>query len=165
MTKKKSERPLPRVQWNQEKRVFTLEKVPVLELSLSWPQVTDGSRGGERISRYYRRLAGACDVGLIFLDHRFTIPNFPSRLLSYLEKGMPVLCATDEATDVGTIAEERNFGWRCSSGDAASFSAAVDRAMASDRKAMATAGRAYLEQHYHAKDVCREILAAIERIG
>ena len=34
MTKKKSERPLPRVQWNQEKRVFTLEKVPVLELSL-----------------------------------------------------------------------------------------------------------------------------------
>ena len=59
MTKKKSERPLPRVQWNQEQRVFTLEKVPVLELSLSWPQVTDGSRGGERISRYYRRLAGA----------------------------------------------------------------------------------------------------------
>ena len=30
----------------------------------------------------YELLANSCDVGLIFLDHRFTIPNFPSRLLS-----------------------------------------------------------------------------------
>ena len=29
----------------------------------------------------YDSMVGACDVGLIFLDHRFTIPNFPSRIL------------------------------------------------------------------------------------
>ena len=28
----------------------------------------------------YDRLAKACDIGLIFLDYRFTIPNYPSRL-------------------------------------------------------------------------------------
>ena len=33
----------------------------------------------------YDELVSACDVGLIFLDYRFTIPNFPSRLLSYME--------------------------------------------------------------------------------
>jgi ssRNA-specific RNase YbeY (16S rRNA maturation enzyme) len=30
----------------------------------------------------YDELLRACDVGMIFLDYRFTIPNFPSRLLS-----------------------------------------------------------------------------------
>ena len=29
-------------------------------------------------------LVAACDAGLVFLDRRFTIPNFPSRLLSYI---------------------------------------------------------------------------------
>ena len=28
----------------------------------------------------YDSLVGACDVGMIFLDYRFTIPNFPSRV-------------------------------------------------------------------------------------
>ena len=31
----------------------------------------------------YDTMVAACDVGMIFLDHRFTIPNFPSRLLGY----------------------------------------------------------------------------------
>lgn len=30
----------------------------------------------------YDRMVAACDVGMIFLDHRFAIPNFPRRLLS-----------------------------------------------------------------------------------
>ena len=57
----------------------------------------------------YDMLAKYCDVGLIFLDHRFTIPNYPSRLLSYLENKMPVLCATDPNTDMGRIAV---IAWR-----------------------------------------------------
>ena len=39
----------------------------------------------------YDRMIAACDVGLILLDHRFTIPNFPSRLLSYMQAKLPVL--------------------------------------------------------------------------
>ena len=37
----------------------------------------------------YETLVSSCDVGLIFLDRRFTIPNFPSRLLSYMQASMP----------------------------------------------------------------------------
>ena len=33
----------------------------------------------------YTQLTFLCDIGLIFLDYRFTIPNFPQRLLSYME--------------------------------------------------------------------------------
>ena len=54
----------------------------------------------------YDNLVQICDVGLIFLNARFTIPNFPSRLLSYTEIGKPVLAATDENTDIGKIIEE-----------------------------------------------------------
>lgn len=65
----------------------------------------------------YDRLIQVCDVGLIFLDKRFTIPNFPSRLLSYLEYKMPVIAATDRNTDIGKIIEENHFGFWCESGD------------------------------------------------
>ena len=58
----------------------------------------------------YDKLASVSDVGMIFLDHRFTIPNFPSRLLSYLKEKMPVLICTDENTDIGNIATENEFG-------------------------------------------------------
>ena len=69
----------------------------------------------------YMKVMAACDVGLIFLDHRFSIPNFPSRLLSYMEGKMPVLAATDPNTDVGTVIEEGEFGYWCESTDSERF--------------------------------------------
>ena len=47
---------------------------------------------------------------MIFLDHRFSIPNFPSRLLSYLKEKIPVLVCTDKHTDIGRIAVDNDFG-------------------------------------------------------
>ena len=69
----------------------------------------------------YDELVSFCDVGLIFLDNRFTIPNFPSRLLSYLEYKMPILMATDVNTDIGRIAEENGFGLWTESGNIDTF--------------------------------------------
>lgn len=51
------------------------------------------------------------DLGLIFLDSNFTIPNFPSRLLAYLQCAMPVLAATDENTDVGKVIVKNTCGF------------------------------------------------------
>ena len=48
----------------------------------------------------YDRLVSICDVGLIFLDHRFTIPNYPSRLTGLLNARKPILMATDTVTDI-----------------------------------------------------------------
>ena len=96
----------------------------------------------------YDELVRSCDVGLIFLDHRFTIPNFPSRLLSYLENGMPVLCATDPNTDMGRIAEENGFGFWCESNSVEAFTAILDRMIATDRKAMGEKGYDFLKANY-----------------
>lgn len=65
----------------------------------------------------YDALLQACDVGLLFLNKNFTIPNFPSRLLSYLEMKIPVIAATDKATDVGKVIEKNKCGFAAYSGD------------------------------------------------
>ena len=61
-------------------------------------------------------------VGLIFLNPKFTIPNFPSRILSYMQNYLPVICATDSVTDIGKIAVENNFGYNCLTSDCKAFS-------------------------------------------
>jgi glycosyltransferase involved in cell wall biosynthesis len=65
----------------------------------------------------YDELVNVGDVGLVLLDRRFKIPNFPNRILSYMENYMPVLSATDIHTDIGKIASENGFGFWCESGD------------------------------------------------
>ncbi|NQU32080.1 MAG: glycosyltransferase, partial [Bacteroidetes bacterium] len=65
----------------------------------------------------YDNLVYSSDVGLIFLDPRFTIPNFPSRLLSYLENKKPVVAATDNTTDLGFILEKNGAGYWVENGD------------------------------------------------
>ncbi len=73
----------------------------------------------------YDSMVGACDVGMIFLDHRFTIPNFPSRLLSYMQAKIPILAVTDPNTDIGKIIMDGGFGWWCESIDVSEFSKIV----------------------------------------
>ncbi len=96
----------------------------------------------------YDLLVQSCDVGLIFLDHRFTIPNYPSRLLSYLEYKMPVICATDRNTDIGSIAEANGYGYWCESVNPDDFTALVDKMLASDRTAMGQRGYDFLLHNY-----------------
>ena len=96
----------------------------------------------------YDQLVCACDVGLIFLDHRFTIPNFPSRLLSCLQAGLPVLAATDPNTDIGRVITEGGFGWWCESNDVSAFEAAVEKALQADTQTMGAKGTAFLQEHY-----------------
>ncbi len=74
----------------------------------------------------YDKMIGACDVGLIFLDHRFTIPNFPSRLLAYMSAKLPVLAVTDINTDVGEVICDGRFGWWCESNDCKAFKKKVE---------------------------------------
>jgi glycosyltransferase involved in cell wall biosynthesis len=108
----------------------------------------------------YDRLVPACDVGMIFLDPRFTIPNFPSRLLSYLECRMPVLAATDTATDMGRIMEQGGFGLWSKSGDLEGINRNI-QALAGDpqrRLSMGEAGHKYLLDNYTVEHSYRTIV-------
>lgn len=76
---------------------------------------------GQLPYKEYVQLLGNCDVGLIFLDERFTIPNFPSRLLDYLNFRLPVLISTDVSTDMGEIIEKNGCGWWVRGNDEKTF--------------------------------------------
>ena len=107
----------------------------------------------------YEAFVRECDVGLILLDCRFTIPNYPSRILSYMEFGMPVLAATDRVTDIGDMIRQSGCGAAVYSEDAATFAAQIKR-MACDgklRRKMGLAGRIYAEKHF-------DVAVSVEKI-
>jgi glycosyltransferase involved in cell wall biosynthesis len=69
----------------------------------------------------YDNLLSSAHIGLICLDKNFTIPNYPSRILSYMEYSMPVICLTDLNTDIGKNVQDNKFGFWCESDDIISF--------------------------------------------
>ena len=109
----------------------------------------------------YNILVRSCDVGLIFLDHRFTIPNYPSRILSYMENKMPVIGATDTSTDMGRIAEENGYGYWCESNSVEAFTAMVDKMIQSDRKTMGEKGFEFLVKNYLVDNTYNAIMSHV----
>lgn len=65
----------------------------------------------------YQELVKICDVGLVNLSSKFTIPNIPSRTLSYWEAKIPVLASIDQNTDFSSILEESGSGLWSITGD------------------------------------------------
>lgn len=109
----------------------------------------------------YDKLLSCCDVGLIFLDNRFTIPNFPSRLLSYMEHSMPVVACTDVNTDVGQVIESGEFGLWCESADSVEFKNIVDKICAKERSELELMGkkaRTFLENNYRVEHSYKVIM-------
>jgi len=111
----------------------------------------------------YETMVGACDVGLIFLDHRFTIPNFPSRLLSYMQAKIPVLAVTDTNTDIGKVIMEGGFGWWCEGDDAETFRQAIQTILVAGTEEMGDRAFQYLKEHYNVEDAYRIIIGAMEQ--
>ncbi|MBQ8308197.1 MAG: glycosyltransferase family 4 protein [Clostridia bacterium] len=114
----------------------------------------------------YDKMVAACDVGMIFLDHRFTIPNFPSRLLAYMQAGVPVLACTDPNTDVGQVIEQGGFGWWCESNDVAAFDRCVNIAanLSEDGyRVMQNNALGYLKDNYSVENAYNVIMSGVER--
>ncbi len=113
----------------------------------------------------YNKIIKHADVGLILLRSEFTIPNFPSRLLSYLENKLPVLSITDVVSDVGSISESAGFGKWCKYGD---IEAILELIMFFDtneklRKQMGEVGYLFLCSHYNVKMSYEKILKFFEK--
>lgn len=96
----------------------------------------------------YDKMIAACDIGMIFLDYRFTIPNFPSRLLAYMQAGLPVLACTDISTDIGRVIVGGKFGWWCPSNDKELFSTKINTILQTDYSEVGQNGKNYLQEFY-----------------
>lgn len=109
----------------------------------------------------YDQLVRACDVGLVFLDYRFTIPNYPSRLLPYLMEKKPIIAATDPNCDMGAIAEANGYGFWCPSNDVSAFTECVNRMLHSDLANMGMAGYQYYLYNYTVEHTYSKIIRHI----
>lgn len=113
----------------------------------------------------YDQLLFRADVGLIFLDKRFTIPNIPSRLTSYMEYSLPVLAATDRHTDLREILTESKSGFWSESGDLESFLKHANKLATNQvlRRQMGENGRRYLEEHYDVRKTAPIIVGHLRK--
>ena len=112
----------------------------------------------------FDNLMQVCDVGMIFLDRNFTIPNFPSRLLSYLEFKLPVLVAADPCTDIGVEVENHKCGFSVLSGDTNAMTSAIDKFSTMSKEEfnlMRNHSRQYLEEHFLVKQSYEKIIDKI----
>lgn len=113
----------------------------------------------------YEALISICDVGLILLDHQYSYPQFPSRLLSYLQNQMAVLCAVNEETDIGEIVQEHGAGLEIRHGDIDGFTKAV-KYLSENRQELQSMGKnAYslLESKYQTSYSYQTIIKHFER--
>ena len=109
----------------------------------------------------YENMVASCDVGLVFLDYRFTIPNFPSRILSYMQAALPVLVCSDPNTDMGDIVSDNGFGWKCLSNNIENFENTISECLKSDCHSMGAKAVAYLEEHYSVERTYKTIVNAV----
>lgn len=105
------------------------------------------------------------DIGLILLDYRFTIPNFPSRLLSYMEFSLPIFAAVDQNTDIGNYLKDGQYGDSCVSNDFKKYNQRLNL-MIEDKEELVKMGdnaRRYLEENYTVEKGVEIILNQIKK--
>lgn len=110
----------------------------------------------------YDTVVAACDVGMIFLDYRFTIPNFPSRLLSYMQAKIPVLACTDVNTDIGRVIVNGGFGWWCESKDVDEFQQIIEKIIKDYAENMKDIEYRYLMENYSVSKNYEIIMSVLE---
>ena len=107
----------------------------------------------------YLKLTSASDVGLVLLDSRFTIPNFPSRSLDYMKARLPLFCVTDENCDLGDIAEFSGFGVKTLSDNVKNFQKSLEKfCNIRDNIRMGENSYEYFCKHYDVKISCEKII-------
>lgn len=97
----------------------------------------------------YQDLISTCDLGLISLHRDFTIPNIPSKILDYLNVGIPVLASIDRCTDFDKVLEESGAGLFSYAGEHDAFKQNFDTIYTNKtlREEMGRAGHRYFQQY------------------
>ena len=112
----------------------------------------------------YINLLSIMDIGLIFLDHRFTIPNFPSRILDYMDCSLPVYACTDKVSDIKHEICSQGAGFWSESNDIKSFITTINSIV--EHKdclpKMGAISRKLLIEQYNVKSISRLIIDQLE---
>ena len=116
----------------------------------------------------YEKLLSETDVGLVVLSPDFSIPNYPSRILSYMQMAKPILAVTDRVTDIhALVTYEARCGWWCSSDDPVAFIEAVEKICENQEVLgeLGANGREYLKHNFNtgrSVDILEKFLEGVE---
>lgn len=112
----------------------------------------------------FEQLTAACDLGLISLDQRFTIPNIPSKTISYAKVSVPILASVDVSTDYGFLLQDKmKAGLWAPAGEHGLVFNAFERLYKdkSLRDSLGKNGRDYLIHHLMVDKSYQKIMEAI----
>ncbi|MCE2612447.1 glycosyltransferase family 4 protein [Flavobacteriaceae bacterium D16] len=112
----------------------------------------------------YHKLVQASDVGLISLSEDFTIPNIPSKTISYFLAKKPVLAATDVNTDYYKILEKSGAGLWSEASKIADWKSNLLYLMENRNKCreMGLNGYSYMKEHLVTSKAYERLIAAVE---
>jgi glycosyltransferase involved in cell wall biosynthesis len=111
----------------------------------------------------YLSLLQVCDVGLVNLSDKFTIPNIPSRSLSYWSLKLPIIAAIDKNTDFGELLDNSEGGLWSITGDTQSY---IDNLLSlynnpQKRKQMGENGYNFLSRELNSENAYKIIISSI----
>lgn len=98
----------------------------------------------------YQHVVQACDVGLISLSRKLTVPSFPSKSLDYFKVSLPILASLDSVTDFGDILEKQiRAGFAVRAGNPSSLKNKLDLLIEDPALcgALGANGRQYYEKY------------------
>ena len=98
----------------------------------------------------YQNLIKQCDIGLINLSRKFTIPNIPSKTTDYFKAGIPILASTDRNTDYkDLLIKKAKAGLWSETGDLEGYKSNFEKLFNDKklRKKLGKNGRKFLEEN------------------
>lgn len=112
----------------------------------------------------YESIVAACDIGLISLSRKLSVPSFPSKSIDYFKVGLPILASLDPVTDFGKILEDEiKAGFSVSAGNTALLRQKLMVLVhdASLRQEFGEAGRSFYERWLSVESARDKILSIV----
>jgi glycosyltransferase involved in cell wall biosynthesis len=114
----------------------------------------------------YLKMVPQFDIGLLSLDRNLRTQNFPGKMLSYMDAGIPILASINPGNDLKSVVERGQFGLVSLNGDDSSLRTNALR-LAQDpelRHQMGERGRVALESIFSVRRAASQILSRGRRL-
>lgn len=112
----------------------------------------------------YQDLVQSCDIGLISLSNKLSVPSFPSKTIDYFKVALPVIASLDSVTDFGDILEkEIKAGFSVVAGENLLLAEKLDVLISSAelREKMGLSGRRYYEKFLSVENAKNTIISIL----
>lgn len=112
----------------------------------------------------YQDVVQACDIGMISLSSKLSVPSFPSKSVDYFKVSLPILASLDAVTDFGSILQEdirAGFSVVAGNSERLHEKLILLASSASLRKEMGQAGRRYYEEFLTVENAKEKIISVL----